>query len=97
MIDYALPLPELQYEIRGEAGETWRVDFAWPDHRVAAEYESVAWHAGRREMLRDKRRLARLQELGWTVTPIVVADVRVYPRRLADRIASHLARADLAS
>jgi hypothetical protein len=97
MIDYGLPLPELQYEIRGSAGELWRVDFAWPDRMVAAEYESIAWHAGRPEMLRDKGRFASVQELGWTVIPIVVDDVRLHPWRLADRIASHLARADIAS
>jgi hypothetical protein len=50
MIDHGLPLPELQYEIRGKYGELWRLDFAWPDRLVAAEYESVAWHAGRLEM-----------------------------------------------
>ncbi len=69
MIDYGVPPPELQYEIRGEC-EAWRVDFAWPDQRVAAEYESIAWHSGRLEMLRDKERLRELQELGWTVIPI---------------------------
>jgi hypothetical protein len=96
-IDYGLPLPELQYEIRGTDGELWRVDFAWPDHRVVAEYESIAWHAGRVEMLRDKERAAKIQELGWTVIPIIVDDVRVYPWRLAERIDSHLRRADVAS
>jgi hypothetical protein len=96
MIDYDVPPPVLQYEIRGEC-EVWRVDFAWPDRRVAAEYESIAWHSGRLEMLRDKARLAKLQELGWTVIPIIVGDVRVHPWRLAERIKSHLERAALAS
>jgi hypothetical protein len=97
MIDYGLPRPELQYEIRGSDGELWRVDFAWPDHWVAAEYESIAWHSGRLEMFRDKERLAKIQELGWTVIPMIVDDVRLHPWRLADRIAGHLARADIAS
>lgn len=97
MIDRALPLPELQYEIRGRDGELWRVDFAWPQARVVAEYESVAWHAGRDEMLRDKRRLASLQELGWTIIPVVVDDVRREPDRLVTRIADHLDRARIAS
>ena len=92
MIDRGLPLPELQYEIRGRGGELWRVDFAWPDVYVAAEYESIDWHVGRSEMLRDKLRLAKLQELGWTIIPIVIDDVRREPDRLADRIAGHLNR-----
>lgn len=96
MIDRGLPLPELQYPIHGRDGEVWRVDFAWPEARLAAEYESIEWHAGREEMLRDKKRWGSIQERGWTIIPIVVDDVRREPDRLADRIASHLARPRLA-
>ncbi|KAA1252237.1 hypothetical protein F0Q45_00200 [Mycobacterium simiae] len=92
MIDHGLPLPELQYPIYGRDGELWRVDFAWPDRRLAAEYESIDWHAGRHEMLRDKTRWGKIQELGWTIVPIVVNDVRREPERLAQRIAYHLDR-----
>jgi hypothetical protein len=92
MIDHGLPLPELQYPIYGHDGELWRVDFAWPEARVAAEYESIDWHAGRDEMLRDKTRWGQIQELGWTIIPIVVKDVRRQPDRLAKRIAGHLDR-----
>lgn len=94
MIDHGLPLPELQYPIHGHGGEMWRVDFAWPDMRLAAEYESIEW--GPAEMLRDKTRWAKLQELGWTIVPIVVDDVRREPGRLAARIARHLDRARMA-
>jgi hypothetical protein len=95
MIDHGLPIPELQFTIHASYGERkrkWRVDFAWPDARVAAEYESVEWHAGRTEMLRDKARFAGVQEAGWTVIPIISDDVRRRPERLARRIASHLDR-----
>ena len=97
MLDHGLPRPELQHLIRGCDGQIWRVDFAWPEARVAAEYDSVQWHAGRSEMLRDKVRLAGLQEIGWTVIPIVVDDVRRNPARLCERICGHLNRAPLAS
>ncbi len=97
MIDHGLPLPELQYPIHGRDGELWRVDFAWPGARVAAEYESIDWHAGREEMLRDKTRWGKIQELGWTIIPIVVHDVRREPGRLANRIAAHLDRPRMAS
>ncbi|GAA2771834.1 hypothetical protein [Mycolicibacterium pallens] len=93
MIDHGLPAPELQYTISAPGGQRWRVDFAWPEARIAAEYESIEWHAGRAEMLRDKARFAGVQELGWTVIPIVADDVRRRPARLAERIAIHLARA----
>ncbi len=97
MIDRGLPLPELQHQIVGRSDEFWRVDFAWPAVRLAAEYESIDWHVGREEMLRDKTRWAKIQELGWTIIPIVVDDVRREPDRLADRIATHLNRPRLAS
>lgn len=97
MIDRGLPLPELQYPIYGRAGELWRVDFAWPEARVAAEYESIDWHVGREEMLRDKTRWGKIQELGWTIIPIVVHDVRREPGRLATRIAAHLDRPRMVS
>jgi very-short-patch-repair endonuclease len=92
MLENGLPQPELQYEIRGR-GEVWRVDFAWPEARVCTEYESVDWHAGRSEMLRDKKRFAGIQEMGWTMIPIVVDDVRVEPDRFTDRLAHHLSSA----
>lgn len=97
MHDHGLPRPELQYLIRGRDGESWRVDFAWPEARVAVEYDSVAWHAGRREMLRDKVRFAGVQEVGWVVVPIVVDDVRRTPARMCERIAGHLSRGAFAS
>lgn len=92
MVDHGLPRPELQYTIHGIDGERWRVDFAWPEARVAAEYDSVEWHAGRMEMIRDKSRFAGVQEMGWTVVPIVVDDIRRHPQRLVQRIDSHLRR-----
>lgn len=97
MIDYKLPLPELQYPIYGANGELWRVDFAWPEFRVAAEYESIEWHSGAAEMLRDKKRWGGIQELAWTIVPIVASDVRLQPARLAQRIDRHLDRARRAS
>lgn len=97
MLDHGLPRPELQYLIRGRHGDCWRVDFAWPEARVAAEYESIEWHAGRAEMLRDKARFAGVQEVGWILVPLVVDDVRRTPARMCERIAGHLSRSLLAS
>jgi len=97
MIDYGVPPPELQYEIHGRDGEIWRVDYAWPEQRVAAEYESVEWHAGRLEMIKDKKRYAGVQETGWTLIPIVVDDVRREPWLLAERLRNHLSRPAAAS
>jgi len=97
MLDHGLPCPELQHVIHGRDGEEWRVDFAWPEAKVAAEYESIQWHSGREHMFRDKKRFAGVQDAGWILIPMVVADVRLTPSRMCDRIRRHLDRATLLS
>jgi hypothetical protein len=66
MIDGGLPPPVLQYEIVDKQGCTWRLDLAWPELRVAAEYDGVDWHNGPDAFLRDRRRAAALLDLGWS-------------------------------
>ena len=91
-IDGGLPRPELQYEIVDRCGKLWRVDFAWPEATVVAEYESMEWHATPEALRHDRMKVARLQECGWTVIPMVVDDVRRYPLDLVARISTHLDR-----
>lgn len=93
MIDGGLPEPALQYEVVDVGGRTWRLDFAWPEYRVAAEYDGVAWHSGRDAFFRDRRRYAALQELGWAIVSIVAEDVRHRPGELVRRVQSQLERA----
>ena len=91
-IDGGLPTPELQFEIVDRWGCLWRVDFAWPDAMIVAEYESMEWHATPAALKHDRTKVARLQECGWTTIPIVVDDVRRRPMDLVARIATHLDR-----
>jgi hypothetical protein len=93
MIDGGLPPPVLQYEIVDAQGRLWRLDFAWPEFRVAAEYDGVDWHSGPDAFLRDRRRSAALQELAWVVVPIIAEDVRYRPGELIRRLETHLQRA----
>jgi hypothetical protein len=85
-IDYGLPLPELQYEIVDHCGDLWRVDFAWLDAKVVAEYDSMEWHANPQIWKRDRVKVERLKDCGWTTVPVVVDDVRSHPYDLANRI-----------
>lgn len=95
-IDGGLPLPELQYTIVDLHGRVWRVDFAWPDAKVVAEYDSVEWHANPERWKHDRMKSAALAECGWTTIPMVVDDVRKYPNELVRRVFGHLERAPLA-
>lgn len=96
MIDGGLPTPVLQHEVIDARGRLRRLDFAWPEQLVAAEYDSDEWHAGKDALRRDREKLAALQDLGWTVVPIVANDVRRRPQVLVDRIGGHLSRAQVA-
>jgi hypothetical protein len=93
MIDGGLPIPELQYEIRDGNGDLRRVDFAWPDQRLAVEYDGLDWHSGPDAMLKDRHRQAALNDVGWTVMAIVFDDVRYRSWEFVARIDQHLRRA----
>lgn len=93
MLDGGLPAPELQYRIIDGNGDVRRLDFAWPDAGVAAEYEGVDWHSGADEMRRDRRKLAAVQDAGWVSVPVLFEDVRYRPAELVARLARHLGRA----
>lgn len=85
-IDGGLPMPELQYCILDRDGRLWRVDFAWPEAMVIAEYDSVEWHVGRDALLHDRLKTSRLQECGWTCIPMTVNDIRGDPLGLLARV-----------
>jgi very-short-patch-repair endonuclease len=89
-------MPKLQYEIIDRCGQLWRVDFAWPNAMLVAEYDSMEWHANPSALKHDRTKAARLQECGWTQVPIVVDDVRRRPFELVARLFGHLNRAVLA-
>lgn len=86
MIDGGLPIPELQYEIIDGNGELRRLDFAWPQYRVAAEYDGLAWHSGPEAMRRDRRRQTALMDVDWSIVPIVYEDVRFRAWEMVARI-----------
>jgi very-short-patch-repair endonuclease len=92
MIDHGLPTPTLQFEIVDRSGRTWRVDFAWPDLKVAVEYEGFDFHSSPDDLRRDRQKRAALHELDWTVIGIVVDDVRRRPYEMARLIDFALGR-----
>ena len=69
MIDGRLPMPKLQYEVVDLSGRLWRLDFAWPDQRVAVEFDGFDYHSDPASLKRDRQKRAALQETA------MVADV----------------------
>lgn len=92
MIDHGLPTPELQFVIDDLSGRRWRVDFAWPEHRLAVEYEGFDFHSSPDDLERDRHKRNALRQLDWTVMGIVANDVRRHPYEMASGIAYELRR-----
>jgi hypothetical protein len=92
MIDGGLPPSALQYEIVDHNRRVWRVDFAWPDRKVAAEYDGFDWHSDPDSFRKDRQKRAALQEIGWAVVSVVFDDVRHRPWDMLRRIEVELTR-----
>jgi very-short-patch-repair endonuclease len=84
-----LPRPVAQHSVRMAGVFLARVDFGWPDEKLALEYEGV-WHGERQHVARDRQRLNRLTAAGWRVLFVTAADLR-NPSRLLARIRAALA------
>ena len=93
MIDGGLPMPELQFEVVDGRGKLRRLDFAWPQYMVAAEYDGLDWHSGADAMLADRERASALMDVGWTAISMVFGDVRYRPDELIARIDAQFGRA----
>jgi len=67
------PVPQFEVVVDGEF--LGRVDLAFPEHRLAVEYEG-AYHFDGVQIARDDVRIARLQAAGWRVIRLSAADLR---------------------
>jgi very-short-patch-repair endonuclease len=67
-----------QHEVRHAGRFVARVDIAFPERRVALEYESYQHHTGREALLRDSSRRNRLTGAGWSVITVTAADLRSF-------------------
>lgn len=67
--------PQPQYEVRVGGRFLARVDLAWPEAKVALEYEG-AYHFDDGQIVRDDERIARLRAAGWIVIRVSSVDLR---------------------
>lgn len=61
-----LPRPLVQHPVRLVSGVVLHPDLAWPEYRVAVEYDGK-WHPDADQLHRDRRRLNLLVGAGWLV------------------------------
>jgi very-short-patch-repair endonuclease len=84
LVEGGLPRPQAQWEITNAAGVVqWRLDLAYPDVKVAVEYDG-AWHW--RQRRDDDRRRAALRALGWDVHVFDSDDVYGNPDRIVHEV-----------
>lgn len=70
-----LPSAVPQYEVRLAGRFVARVDLAYPDRRLAIEYDGT-WHSESGQFARDRQRLNRLGAAGWRVVHVTAHDLR---------------------
>ena len=82
-----LPDPETDFRIG-----PYRVDFAWPDVRLAGELDSIAFHSTQPKFVTDRRRWNDLDGLGWRLFRFTWWDVAREPEALLVRLTRSLLR-----
>jgi predicted transcriptional regulator of viral defense system len=84
---HGLPVPVLQYEIRGHDGRVVaRADLAYPDLKIAIEYDSYEHHVGKAALVRDGARRNAIVALDWLPITATAADLRNGGHRLASEL-----------
>lgn len=74
---HGLPAPIPQYEIYDGSGRfVARADAAYPDARVAIEYQSYQEHAGPAPLVRDSKRRKRLRAIDWESIEATAPELR---------------------
>jgi hypothetical protein len=90
VVDAGFPTPTVQHVVADAGGvPVWRLDLAWPQLKIALEYDGYEAHHGRAE--RDAAREDDLLRRGWIVVRARSGDLRD-PRRLLDALADAFAR-----
>lgn len=74
LLDHGLPAPALQHWVEIAGITAYRLDLAYPLHRIAIEYDGASYHSSPDDRARDERRRARLRELGWIVVVLTRED-----------------------
>jgi hypothetical protein len=92
ILDAGLPTPTLQYEVVDGNGELRRLDLAWPEYRLAVEYDGVPWHSGADALRRDRIRQVALQDIDWLAIPVMFDDVRHRSADIVARIDQQMSR-----
>jgi hypothetical protein len=83
VVEAGFPVPEAQFEITAiEGHRLYVLDIAWPELRIALEYDGFAAHEERHEY--DAERDTRMAGRGWVTIRATAVDLRNPGRILAE-------------
>jgi very-short-patch-repair endonuclease len=71
--------------------DCYRIDFVWLLTQFALECDGFEWHGNRLAWKRDRKRIARLEGLGWRFVHVTWDDVHDRPAETIARIRNYLA------
>ena len=74
IVDAGLPVPELQWWVYVHGRPVYRLDLAYPKHRVLVEFDGEEFHDSPEARLADERRRAWLRDHGWTIVVLTKRD-----------------------
>lgn len=69
-----LPLPELQFEVV-KGWRRYRLDLAWPEHKLAVEFDGLEAHMSREQLAADRDRHNWFTDEGWRLLHFTAVDV----------------------
>ncbi|QAY73466.1 DUF559 domain-containing protein [Agromyces protaetiae] len=85
------PEPVIGYEVATPSGRVLHPDLAWPEWKVALEYEGDGHRTDRERWRRDIRRREDLEAAGWRIIRVTADDLFADPGGLIARIRSVIA------
>jgi very-short-patch-repair endonuclease len=77
--------------------EDFRLDFVWLAILLGIECDGFDWHGNRLAWKRDRRRIARLEDLGWWLLHVTWDDVTQRPDETISRIRQAIATRRIAA
>ncbi len=79
-----------QFELSDQGEFVARVDYAWPDLKLAIEVDSWRFHTSKAARRRDATRQNRMELLGWTVLRFFWEDIFYDPRLVVGQVRATL-------
>lgn len=89
---FELPVPKA--EVRWGPDGEYRLDYAYPDRKLAIETDGYTWHSSPSQLERDHHRRNRLVSDGWVILVYTWREVRQDPARVAREILAAYLRLD---